>query len=83
MWKDSDARAFSIAYGVSGKRIRQYRCTAEHLKARCDGGTNRPGNVVAACWHCNRTRHRRKNPPHPEQWQIIQRRRSHRRWPLS
>ena len=78
MCNDPDARGFSLAYGILGKRLRQYRCTAEHLKARCDGGT--ASNVVAACRHCNLTRHRRRNPPDPNQWRIIQRQRSHRRW---
>ncbi len=41
------------------------RCTAEHLVARCDGGGNSSGNIVAACAHCNATRHKRKRPPVP------------------
>lgn len=44
---------------------RPLRCTAEHLIARCDGGSDAPSNIVAACWHCNRTRHKRKHPPAP------------------
>ncbi len=40
----------------------QLQCTAEHLIARCDGGTNRPENIVAACRFCNSGRHRRKKP---------------------
>ena len=41
------------------------RCTAEHLIARCDGGINSFENIVAACAHCNATRHKRKRPPEP------------------
>jgi len=41
------------------------RCTAEHLVARCDGGGNGSENIVAACAHCNATRHKRKRPPAP------------------
>lgn len=40
-------------------------CTAEHLLPRHEGGTDDPANIVAACLHCNRTRHRRKVPPDP------------------
>jgi len=44
-----------------------YRCTAEHLIARKDGGKDRVDNVVAACRLCNSRRHGRKGPaPSPE-----------------
>lgn len=36
--------------------------TAEHLRARCDGGGDHPDNVAAAHDWCNRHRHRRKRP---------------------
>jgi len=42
------------------------RCTAEYLTARSEGGTNAAENIVAACWFCNNSRHRRKCPPSPE-----------------
>ena len=42
------------------------RCTAEHLVARSEGGRNSDGNIVAACAHCNATRHKRKTPPQPK-----------------
>lgn len=41
------------------------RCTAEHLTAQSDGGRDTVSNIVAACAHCNHTRHKRKNPPEP------------------
>jgi hypothetical protein len=41
------------------------RCTAEHLVARCEGGKDSTENIVAACAHCNGTRHKRKRPPPP------------------
>lgn len=44
------------------------RCTAEHLVPRSQGGTDRPGNIVAACAHCNGTRHKRKCPPEPAKY---------------
>lgn len=44
----------------------QLRCTAEHLTAQCEGGKDGQSNIVAACWHCNRTRHKRRRPPEPD-----------------
>jgi len=53
----------------------QLRCTAEHLIARSEGGSAALSNIVAACRHCNQTRHKRKNPPPPERYQAeVQRR---------
>ena len=49
----------------------QLRCTAEHLKARSDG----PSNIVAACWHCNYTRHKCNHPLDPQSYQAKVRRR--------
>lgn len=51
------------------------RCTAEHLVARSEGGGAGTSNIVAACWHCNRTRHKRKRPPEPERYRADVRRR--------
>ncbi len=45
--------------------LAQLQCTAEHLKAQCDGGKHSASNVVAACARCNRGRHRLRNPPDP------------------
>jgi hypothetical protein len=46
----------------------QLLCTAEHLTARSEGGSDDPSNIVAACIHCNQTRHRRKQPPPPDRY---------------
>ena len=43
------------------------KCTAEHLKARCDGGRI-AGNIVAACLYCNNERHRAEQPMAHEVW---------------
>ena len=51
------------------------QCTAEHLKARAEGGSDRPENIVAACAHCNQTRHKRKRPPEPSSYREEVRRR--------
>ena len=60
-------------HGATGPT--QLLCTAEHLIARSEGGSEALTNIVAACWHCNQTRHRRKNPPPPERYRVeVQRR---------
>lgn len=51
------------------------RCTAEHLLARSEGGRDDPTNIVAACLHCNQTRHKRKRPPEPQIYRAEVRRR--------
>jgi len=40
--------------------------TAEHLKARMDGGGDAHENVVAACRYCNHQRHARFGPNAPD-----------------
>lgn len=52
-------------------RPRRLQCTAEHLHARCDGGDHSSVNIVAACRHCNQTRHRRQHPPTPERYAAL------------
>jgi 5-methylcytosine-specific restriction endonuclease McrA len=56
-------------------------CTAEHLIPRGEGGSDAPSNIVAACIHCNQTRHRRKQPPPPDRYKAeVQRRVKRGRW---
>ncbi|WP_353957265.1 HNH endonuclease [Pelomonas sp. SE-A7] len=63
------------------KGMASLKCTAEHLLAKSEGGKDQANNVVAACWHCNRTRHKRKLPPKPEAFRADVRRRVARgRW---
>lgn len=59
--------------GSSGPSL--LRCTAEHLIARSEGGGDNPANIVAACLHCNQTRHKRKKPPEPQSYRVEVRRR--------
>jgi HNH endonuclease len=59
--------------GTCGPRAIQ--CTAEHLLPRSEGGSDGPSNVVAACAHCNQTRHKRKVPPAPDAYRAEVRRR--------
>lgn len=51
--------------GLLPEQYRHLQATAEHLRARCDGGGDTRDNVVAACFRCNHTRHQRKQPPQP------------------
>ncbi|MBK5567057.1 HNH endonuclease [Ensifer sp. SSB1] len=61
MW-ERDPQLFVRRYGVSRKEAQRFRCTAEHLVARHQGGNNGQANIVAACQFCNRARHRKKEP---------------------
>ena len=61
MWS-KDARAFCRTYNLSITKARLFECTAEHLRARRDGGGDNARNIVAACWRCNQKRHQSNNP---------------------
>jgi len=82
MW-DTAPQQFACINRLQVTQTAPYRSTAERLTARRDGGCHRRDNIVAACWHCNQTRHRRKNPPAPDVWKRIQARRSRKRWERS
>lgn len=61
--------------------LKLLKCTAEHLLARCEGGRDDLGNIVAACLYCNRTRHRMENPPSPSEYRLeVQRRMAQGHW---
>lgn len=80
MWLH-DLESFARRHGLTPAEAKLLRCTAEHLVARCDGGSNKPENIVAACQHCNSTRHRRRVPPDPATFRDDVRRRVARgRW---
>jgi hypothetical protein len=59
MWL-SEPEAYARLHGTSFAQARRMQCTAEHVIAKCDGGTNALANIVAACLHCNSGRHRAK-----------------------
>ncbi|WP_408987999.1 HNH endonuclease [Rhizobium sp. PRIMUS64] len=61
MW-ETDPKIFSARFRVTDRAALHFRCTAEHLEARCDGGRDTEENVVAACLYCNKNRHKRKRP---------------------
>ncbi len=64
MWQ-TDHRGFSERFRLTDRAASHFRCTAEHLEARCDGGQDTKENVVAACLYCNKNRHKRKRPKDP------------------
>jgi len=52
------------------RRPARLQCTAEHLIARQDGGSDSARNIVAACRFCNSTRHKLASPLEPEQFRL-------------
>ncbi|RIX42509.1 MAG: restriction endonuclease [Rhodocyclales bacterium GT-UBC] len=64
MW-ESAPESFAKTHKISLSQAQRFKCTAEHLEARQDGGTDAKSNVVAACLHCNQTRHRIRPAPSP------------------
>ena len=67
--------------GISKRAAFLVQCTAEHLLARQDGGTDAAGNIAAAHWYCNHQRHRRSAAPSPEAFgQFVQRRVASGKW---
>ena len=75
---------FAARYRLTTRQARQLRCTAEHLVARADSGSNRRDNIVAACFYCNNRRHRRRTPLTPAEYQAHVRRRMRQgRWHLT
>lgn len=62
---EGDTHAFARRYGLSLRQALLLRCTAEHLRARQDGGGDSQANIAAACAHCNALRHRARDPLSP------------------
>ncbi|WP_171494258.1 restriction endonuclease [Acinetobacter sp. TUM15071] len=60
MWT-SQPENFCNKYRISLKSAKFLKCTAEHVFAQQDGGSNQRVNIVAAYLHCNKTRHKAKN----------------------
>lgn len=80
MWEGSPDK-FAIAYQLTLRQAKWLMCTAEHLEAKMDGGSNAQYNIVAACAFCNRARHRLKHPPAPEEMRrYVQKRLAKRLW---
>jgi hypothetical protein len=64
MWSDR-AETHVQRFGLPPRKAEWFQCTAEHLLARCEGGGDQAGNIVAACRFCNWTRHRARRPLEP------------------
>lgn len=69
MWL-SDPAHFAIKQKLTAKQARHRQCTAEHLCARKNGGTNAAANIAAACLFCNQHRHQRKAELSPLQFGV-------------
>ncbi|MCO7473024.1 HNH endonuclease [Stenotrophomonas maltophilia] len=71
MWQSSPDEL-----GLRQRSAAPFRCTAEHLVAKQDGGKAVPENIVAACHLCNLRRHQRPaSAPSPEVYRAHVRRR--------
>ncbi|WP_156968873.1 HNH endonuclease [Arenimonas metalli] len=66
-----DLGRFAASFGLSPALASRLSCTAEHLLARQDGGSDIVSNIAAACLHCNQTRHRMRPPPGPVAYRRI------------
>ncbi|WP_223468100.1 HNH endonuclease [Massilia soli] len=57
---------FARSHRLPPRLARYLQCTAEHLMARRDDGSDTVTNVVAACLWCNRMRHQGRAKKAPE-----------------
>ena len=80
MWLDN-IQEFAESLGLTLGEAKRLQCTAEHLKARKDGGTDSKDNIAAACLHCNRQRHWFRPAPAPDCYkQLVQKEMRKGRW---
>ncbi len=56
---------------LSPKSLREVLATAEHLHARCDGGSDTEANIAAAHFFCNARRHRMRPAPPPDKYKAL------------
>lgn len=66
MWQCSPAEV-----GLSAGRALHFKCTAEHLVEKQNGGRDCPTNIVAACWFCSTRRHRLRPAPSPTAYKAL------------
>lgn len=69
MWLH-DLDSFANEHGISKARAGCLQATAEHLLARCDGGSDVRDNLVAACRFCNSRRHRTRHALQPTRYRM-------------
>ena len=80
-----DPDAFAARWGLTRKQIKWLKCTAEHLVAQRDGGTDEASNIVAACLFCNTRRHKGRchRAPDPSTYRLhVARRMAFGKWHL-
>lgn len=81
MWL-TDRAGFAVAHGLTLGQTSRFQATGEHLLAQQDGGGH-GANVVAACHHCNQSRHRfrPRAAPNPDRFRaLVQSRVKHLHW---
>lgn len=67
--------------GLAPSHVGGLKCTAEHLKARSEGGKDTQKNIVVACLCCNSKRHQVRQPLHPKNYkQFVQKRMNRGDW---
>ena len=82
MWLDSPA-AFAATHALTLPQAKHFQCTAEHVVAKVDGGSDARSNLVAACHFCNKNRHKHRPnaaPSADEFKQTVMRRVDRKRW---
>ncbi|MFM1684176.1 HNH endonuclease [Aeromonas salmonicida] len=57
MW-ESSSTTFINRHGLTKAEASLLQCTGEHLHPKGEGGSDKSHNIVAACKHCNQTRHK-------------------------
>lgn len=65
MWLNDEAAVLVEYLGLRARHIPWLQCTAEHLIAKADGGTDAAENIAAACHYCNSRRHRQRHDRAP------------------
>ncbi|MFQ2659216.1 HNH endonuclease [Aeromonas caviae] len=74
MWESSPT-AFIKQHGLTKAEASLLQCTGEHLHPKGEGGSDKSHNIVAACKHCNQTRHKSSKIMTPTQYrQKVQKR---------
>ncbi|GIK24403.1 MAG: HNH endonuclease [Rhodocyclaceae bacterium] len=78
---EGNLKIFAAEHRISPAEAKRLQLTAEHLKARRDGGKDSSINIVAACLHCNQRRHTRRRPLSPDKFRVhVRKRMAQGRW---
>jgi len=75
------SEGFCVQHNLTPGDAKLLQCTAEHLRARKDGGEDTAENIAAACLRCNLGRHPRKKPMEVDRfWRWVSKRVQEGRW---